>query len=79
MVVEFVVTVKVEVVDEEDEVLWGDLTVAVFSFELAELFGADEAGAVTINPSKGGVWLKVSDCGQYLPHLLDGKLLVSNQ
>lgn len=79
MVVELTVAIEVKVIDHENEVFWGDLSVSVFSLELAKLFGADETRCVSIKPFEGSVRLKVSDGCQDLPHLFNRKLLVGDE
>ena len=79
MVVEALVTIQIEIVDEEDEVLRADLSVAVFSFKLTELFGTDVARTIPVNPSECGVGFKVTDGSQDLAHLFDCKFLVGDE
>lgn len=79
MIIELSIAVQVEVVHEKNEVFWRHLSVAIFSLELAEFLGSDEAGRVSINSLESGIGLKISDSGQNLSHFFDGQLLISNE
>ena len=77
MIIELAISTQVKVRNHENEVLWRHFTVAVLSFELAQLLGANEAAAVAIYPLESSVGLEVSNCCQDLPHFLNGELLLS--
>ena len=79
MVVQFRVSIQVEVIDKEYEILRRDLSVAIFPFKLAELLGIQEPCSVTIDPLESSIRLKVTYRRKYLPHLFDCELLISNK
>ena len=79
MIIELSISVQVKVVDEKNEIFWRYLSVAIFSLELAQFLGSDEAGRVPINSLESGIRLKISDSSQNLSHFFDGQLLISNE
>ena len=59
MIIELSITIEIKVTDEEYEVFWGDLSVSVLSFKLAEFLRANEASCISINSLECGIGLEV--------------------
>jgi hypothetical protein len=79
VVIELAITVKVKVVDHENEVLRRDLTVSVLPLKLTQLLGANKARCVSIESLESSVGLEVPDCRKNLSHFFDSQLLVSDK
>ena len=76
MVTQLTIAVKVKVGENEEEVLWSNFPVAIFTFELTNFLRSDEARVAPVDTFKSGVGFKVPNGSQYLPHLFDRYLLL---
>lgn len=79
MIIQLTVAIQIEIVNHKDEVLGRHFSVAIFPFELADLFGAYISGTVSINPFESGIGFKIANGSKDLPHFLDSKLLFGHE
>ena len=79
MIVLLTIAVQIKIVDHKYEVLRRHFSVPIFSFELANLLGANISCTISIDPFKRSVWFEITDGSQDLAHFFYGKLLFGHE